>query len=418
MTASASSTKPNIIVIVTDDQGYGDLSCYDNPGDIQTPNIDVLAGDGIRMTHGYASAAVCGPTRAGLLSGRYQQRFGVHGNKDILGKGFSEQFTMADALKKCGYTTGMIGKWHLGRFTKDLWPTGRGFDEFYGFLKSMRTYFGKTPRNPIYRNETPVGAKEGYLTDSFNEEAVSFINRHSHQQQPFFMYLPYNAPHYPMEARADYLKEFNTGNQQRDLYLAMMKSVDEGVGMVINTLKKNKIYKNTLIIFISDNGGIINKGANNGVLRGEKGKNYEGGIRVPFLVSWPNFLPSGQTNSTPVISIDIFPTVVGAAGEDPKILYPNLDGKNMLSNLLDPKTPHHEVLFWKNNHSWAVRDQHHKLLYQKSKGEQRVSLELFDLKNDVSESRNLANQFPDKVKELTALYEHWDAKNIRLPNQW
>jgi arylsulfatase A-like enzyme len=210
------------------------------------------------------------------MSGRYQQRFEFYGNKDCHKDGFVKQITLPQVLKKSGYVTGCIGKWHLGRHTKDRWPNNRGFDEHYGFLMGARRYFGPRSNNPIYRNEKPVGADEDYLTDSFSREAVDFVNRHANKK-PFFLYLSYNAPHYPLQAREDYLKKFNTGDKKRDLYLAMMMSLDEGVGMVTDALKKKGIYKNTLIFFQSDNGGKIGFARNNGDLRGEKATYYEGG---------------------------------------------------------------------------------------------------------------------------------------------
>jgi arylsulfatase A-like enzyme len=397
------TAKPNIIVIFTDDQGYGDLSCYDNPGDIKTPNIDRLASDGVRLTDGYSSAAVCGPSRCGLMSGRYQQRFGVAHNKDIFHQGFVKQTTLPQVLNESGYVTGMIGKWHLGRKTKDRWPNNRGFDEFYGFLMSARTYFGQRSNNPIMRNEEIVGADEGYLTDSFNREAVSFINKHA-GKKPFFLYLSYNAPHYPLLAREDYLKEFNTGDKKRDTYLAMMKSVDEGVGMVLDSIKEKGIYDNTLVFFLSDNGGETGYGGNNGPLRSDKGNMFEGGIRVPFIVSWPGKIPKAKVCKVPMMSFDIFPTAVAAAGAkmpakrtyDSRDMLPILTGKS--------KGPLHEMLFWQSREhdKWAIRKGNWKLVSQKKEG-----VMLFDLSKDLGEAHDLAAAHPEKMKELSELHEAW-----------
>ncbi len=403
----AKPSKPNIIIILSDDQGYGDLSCYDHDKEVSTPNIDSLAKSGVRLTAGYTSAAVCAPTRAGLLTGRYQQRFGVYGNKDILGTSFLTQITLADVLKKSGYTTGVIGKWHLGRDSEKQWPNQRGFDEFYGFLMSARGYFGDIPNNPIMRNGEKIPAGEDYLTDSFTREAVSFIDRHS-KKQPFFLYLPYNTPHYPLMAREDYLKRFNTGDKSRDTYLAMLASLDEGVGKIIDALKKNGVYEDTLLIFLSDNGGDFHYGGRNGKLRAGKGQLYEGGIRVPFIVSWPKRLQGGSACDVPMMSIDIFPTAVAAAGgtmPDDRAY----DGRNMLPILTgDAQGPLHDVLFWeaegrgKKPGAWAVQQGEWKLI----SGQQ---LELYHLSSDMSETKNLIAEKPDLANKLNDLHTQWKA---------
>lgn len=402
-TAEEIPKPPNIILILSDDQGYGDLSCYEHSEELRTPNIDRLAKNGVRLTDGYASAPICGPTRAGLLSGRYQQRFGVYTNRHIFDDGFLQQETLAEVLKGLGYTTGVVGKWHLGRMTEERRPNRRGFDEFYGFLKSMRGYAGRNPNNPIYRNREPVGAEEGYLTDSFNRAAVDFVERHA-KDGPFFLYLSYNAPHYPMEAREDILKRFDTGDAMRDVYLAMMASVDEGVGMVLNSLEKHDIDGNTLVFYLSDNGGLTTKGADNGVLRDDKGSVYEGGIRVPFLVSWPDQLPAGHVCTVPVTSLDVFPTAVAAAGgtlpEDR-----TSDGRDMLPVLMkDGEGPLHQTLFWHSqsvdSDRWAVRHGDWKLV----SGE-----ELYDLKEDIGESKDLAAEKPEIVKKLQGLFDEWSS---------
>ena len=400
-------SKPNIIVILSDDQGYGDLSCYDHDKEVSTPNIDSLAKSGVRLTAGYTSAAVCAPTRAGLLTGRYQQRFGVYGNRDILGKSFLTQITLADILKKSGYVTGAIGKWHLGRDSKKQWPNHRGFDEFYGFLMSARGYYGELSNNSIMRNEEKIPAGENYLTDSFTREAVSFIDRHSNKQ-PFFLYLPYNAVHYPLTAREDYLKRFNTGDKSRDTYLAMLASLDYGVGKVMDALKKNGVYDDTLLIFLSDNGGDTHYGGRNGKLKGNKGQLYEGGIRVPFIVSWPKQLKGGSVCDVPMMSVDIFPTAVAAAGgtmPDDRAY----DGCDMLPVLKgEAQGPLHDALFWeaegrgKNKKAgpWAVRQGDWKLISGKE-------LELYNLASDMSETKNLIAEEPEIAAKLNALHQQW-----------
>lgn len=399
------ATQPNIILILADDLGYGDLSCYDHPADVRTPNIDRLATMGVRCTDGYSCAAICSPARAGLLTGRYQQRFGHYHNRDSECDGFLKQITLADALKAAGYTTGVIGKWHLGRGTESRWPNQRGFDEFYGFLMSARGYTGARSNNPIYRNTEVHDLDEGYLTDAFNQEAVAFVERHA-KTGPFFLYLSYNAPHYPLAAREDYLARFNTGDRNRDVYLAMMMSVDEGVGMVLDALVKTGVDDNTLVFFLSDNGGDMGQGSTNGSLRADKGSYYEGGMRVPFLVRWPRQIPGGRVCAVPVMGFDVFPTAVAAAGgsiADDR----DYDGRDMLPVLRgDSPGPLHESLFWQHDaHSseWGMRHGNWKLVSDKA------GLHLFDLEKDMSEGNDLASEHPDTVTNLAAMHQEWIA---------
>ena len=401
--------RPNIVLIVSDDQGYGDSSCYDHPKEVSTPNIDRLAGEGVRMTNGYASAYVCAPTRAGLLTGRYQQRFGFYAPGDSrIGLPLSE-VTLADMLRKQGYATAVMGKWHVG-IEPEYHPLKRGFDEFYGFLgHGAHDYFDlkiTSEHNSIYRNEKPIN-DTGYLTDNLGRESVSFIERH--QNRPFFLYLPFNAVHWPLQALQKYIKLFNTGDKSRDIYLAMLKSMDEAIGKVLDALKRAGAYENTLIIFFSDNGGARKNFANNGALRDFKQSVYEGGIRVPFIVRWPGKLPKGKVCDEPVISFDAMPTICSAAGIellDDRVY----DGKNMIPVLRGQKKgPLHKALFWDDGvKQWAVREGRWKLLFNRES-----SLELYDLKADISEKNNLAKQRPDVVKRLQKTYRNW--KNQMAP---
>ena len=401
--------RPNIVLIVSDDQGYGDSSCYDHPKEVSTPNIDRLASEGIRMTNGYASAYVCAPTRAGLLTGRYQQRFGFYAPGDSrIGLPRSE-VTLADMLRKQGYATAVIGKWHVG-IDPEYHPLKRGFDEFYGFLgHGAHDYFDlkiTSEFNSIYRNEKPIN-DTGYLTDNLARESVSFIERH--KNQPFFLYLPFNAVHWPLQALQKYIKLFNTGDKNRDIYLAMLKSMDEAVGKVLDALKRTGADDNTLIIFFSDNGGAKKNFANNGALRDFKQSVYEGGIRVPFIVRWPGKLPKGKVCDEPVISLDAMPTICAAAGAklpDDRVY----DGKNMLGVLRGrTKGPLHKALFWDDGvKQWAVREGKWKLLFNRE-----GSLELYDLEADISEKNNLVKQRPEIVKRLQKTYTDW--KNQMAP---
>ena len=394
--------RPNIVLIVSDDQGYADVSCYDHPKEVNTPNIDRLAQEGVRLTNGYVSAYICAPTRAGLLTGRYQQRFGFYAGGDSrIGLPLTE-VTVADLLKKQGYATGVIGKWHVG-IEPEYRPLQRGFDEFYGFLgHGAHDYFKleiTDEYTSIYRNDKPIN-DTGYLTHNLAREAVSFIERH--HKQPFFLYLPFNAVHWPMQAPKDYIKRFDTGDKNRDIYLAMLACMDEGIGEVLDALKRTGVDGNTLIIFLTDNGGAKNNFANNGVLRDYKQGFYEGGIRVPFIVRWPGNLPRAAVCSEPVISLDIVPTILSAVG----VGLPGdrvYDGKDILAVLRgEAKEPLHRALFWYDGaEQWAVRAGKWKLLSRKG------SLELYDLDADISEKHNLAAERPEVLKELEGIYGQW-----------
>ena len=404
-----STGSPNIVLIVSDDQGYADSSCYDHPEEVSTPNIDRLAAEGVRLTNGYASAYVCAPTRAGLLTGRYQQRFGFYAAGDSrVGLPVSE-VTLADMLRKRGYATAVIGKWHVG-IEPEYHPLKRGFDEFYGFLgHGAHDYFKLQVTDEytsIYRNDKPIN-DTGYLTDNLARESVSFIERH--QKQPFFLYLPFNAVHWPLQALQKYINRFNTGDKNRDIYLAMLRSMDEAIGKVLDALKRTGADDNTLLIFFSDNGGARKNFANNGALRDFKQSVYEGGIRVPFIVRWPGKLPKGTLCEEPVISLDIMPTICAAAGT----ALPNdrvYDGKDMLGVLRGQmKGPLHKTLFWDDGvKQWAVREGKWKLLFNRE-----GSLELYDLEGDISEKNNLAKQNPEIVKHLQQTYTDW--KNQMAP---
>ena len=402
--------KPNVVLIVSDDQGYADASYHDHPPEVKTPNIDRLANEGVRLTNGYASAPVCAPTRAGLLTGRYQQRFGFYTAGDSRAGMPVTEITLAQLLKKAGYATSCVGKWHLG-LEPPYRPCRRGFDEFYGFLgHGGHDYFDLKIKNPvtaIYRNDKPID-DTGYLTQNFTREAVSFIERH--RRKPFFLYLPYSAVHRPLQAPEAYRKRFHTGNEDRDTYLAMLACMDDGIGEVLKALQRTGVARDTLVIFFSDNGGAKGNAASNGILRGTKHTVYEGGIRVPFAVRWPAELPAGRVCHEPVISQDAFATILAAAGVQPP-RDRTIDGKNMLPVLRGEKTaqPLHECLFWAwvkpvTKEHWAIRRGRWKLLSD------RGGVELYDLEADIRESNNLAAQKPELVKELTRLFKNWRAQ--------
>ncbi|MGD8239561.1 MAG: sulfatase-like hydrolase/transferase [Armatimonadota bacterium] len=398
----ADGRKPNIVIILSDDQGYADASCYDHPRHVSTPGIDRLAAEGVRLTDGYASAWVCAPTRAGLVTGRCQQRFGFYTASDSrTGMPLSE-ITLADILKQHGYATGVIGKWHLG-IEPEYHPLRRGFDEFYGFLgHGGHDYFDLSITDSytsIYRNEEPI-SDTGYLTDNLTREAVSFIERHS--KRPFLLYLPYNAVHWPLQAPEEDIERFDTGDPERDVYLAMLTRMDDGIGKVLDALRRAGVDDDTLVFFFSDNGGAQKNHADNGVLRGYKQQAYEGGVRVPFIARWTGKLPAGAVCSEPIICQDIMPTALAAAGIDlpGDRIY---DGRDMLPALRgEAKAPLHEALFWDGGEGqWGVRAGKWKLVYRAE------ALELYDLEADTGETNDLAGAHPPVLDRLKRTYTAW-----------
>jgi len=400
--AAGPNPRPNIVVIVADDLGYAEVSF--NPQhkkEVSTPHLDALAKAGVICRQGYVSGNVCSPTRAGLMTGRYQQRFGLYtGGEAGSGLPMSEKI-FPQYLKPAGYATGQFGKWHLG---PDLaWsPALRGFDEVFGFLgRGAHDYFKlDDPADPIYRGTQAV-KETGYLTDRLGEETCAFITKH--KAGPFFAYLAFNAVHAPLQAPADEIAKFNTGNKDRDTRLAMGKRMDDAIGKVVATLKHEGVWENTLLFFLSDNGGPLAQSADNTPLRGGKHTDYEGGIRVPFLICWPAQLRPGEWQS-PVTSLDILPTALAAAGvaaSDGQAF----DGINLLPLLQGGIPPRaSRDLFWCSGSQegwWAARCGDWKLVSEKG----RVSL--FDLGKDVGEQSDLAGRMPEKVAELTTRHDAW-----------
>lgn len=417
--AAAAPKKPNVILIVGDDMGYADIGVHGSK-DIPTPNLDKLANAGVRFTSGYVSGPYCSPTRAGLLTGRYQQRFGHEFNPgpnpaNEFGLSLKET-TLPSRLKEAGYKTGMVGKWHLG-FAEKYNPVNRGFGEFFGFLGGAHDYFKNGEgQNAIVRGTKPVEEKE-YLTDAFTREAVAFIDRN--QKEPFFLYLTYNAVHTPLQAADKYLKRFeNIKDEKRQKYAAMMSAMDDGVGAVLAKLESAGLEKDTLVAFISDNGGPPINGSSNGQLRGFKATTWEGGVRVPYFIKWPAGFTGGKTSDEPVIQLDLHTTVLAAAGVEAKADW-KLDGVNLLPHLNgEKKDPPHAALFWRFGPQVAVRAGDWKLVkaaeFRKGrKGESDIDgALLFNLKDDVGEKTDLAANDPEKVKELAALWEKWNSELV------
>ncbi|MCC9643311.1 sulfatase-like hydrolase/transferase [Rhodopirellula sp. JC740] len=414
--------RPNIVLIVADDLGFSDVG-FNGCQEIPTPRLDALAESGVVFSSGYASHPYCSPSRAGLLTGRYQQRFGHEANpphdpewhgEETAGMPLSEQ-TLADALKEAGYVTGAIGKWHLGD-AKPMWPNRRGFDEWFGFSGGGLSYWGAVGNKPqqfgVHRNDEPVDVDTlTHLTDDFSTEAVKFVQRH--QDDPFFLYLAYNAPHAPDQATRAHLKHTeHIEYGGRAVYGAMVAGMDAGIGRVVDEIERQGLSEKTLVIFYSDNGG-RREHARNFPFRGHKGMLFEGGIRVPFLMNWPNKLPSGVREDAPVMALDLFPTVLAAAGVSPSEAS-KLDGENLLPSLTQddvsmPKRP----LFWRysmgdGNYGYAVRDGRWKLVDTRYKDRKM----LFDLQSDPYETRDLSDDHPERVAELWQKVVAWDADNL------
>jgi arylsulfatase A-like enzyme len=420
---AADRSKPNIVILLADDLGYADVGfqgCKDTP----TPHIDSLAKEGVRCTSGYVSGPYCSPTRAGLMTGRYQQRFGHEFNPGGGNAGLPlSETTTADRLKAAGYATGLVGKWHLGAAPR-FHPQRRGFDEFFGFLGGAHPYFPGRGA-PIFRGTAEVKEKE-YLTDAFAREAVAFIHRH--KQKPFFLYLAFNAVHTPMHATDDRLKKFSSiTDPTRRTYAAMLTAMDEAVGRVLDKLREERLENDTLVFFFSDNGGPTMRGttingSRNTPLRGSKRTTLEGGIRVPFAVRWKGKLPAGTVYRRPVIQLDVLPTALAAAGVAVKPEW-NLDGVNLLPHLTgaDPRPPH-ETLYWRLGEQMALRHGVWKLVRydpvadgeagRKGAGPATPS-KLYNLAQDIGEANDLAAAHPEKVKELEALWQKWSAQLAR-----
>ncbi|NQX89178.1 MAG: sulfatase-like hydrolase/transferase [Halioglobus sp.] len=398
-------TPPNIIIILTDDQGYADISLNPaHPPEVFTPHMDALAREGVQFTQAYTSGNVCAPTRIGLMMGKYQQRVGIYrpgGRRYTLPL---EVKIFPQFFKEAGYKTGAIGKWHLG-VTPSHNPTQRGFDEFYGFMQlGAHDYFRlDDPRAPLYRNMDVI-EDTGYLTNRLTEEAIDFISRH--RRDPFFMYLAYNAVHSPQQAPEKDIGQFDTGSRDRDILMAMLKHLDQGVGDVVATLKDLDIWKNTLIFFLTDNGGASGMQAMNTPLRGWKGSHYEGGVRTPFIVSWPARFKGGRKISRPVISLDILPTALDAAGINTDEISAGdaFDGHSLMPVLAGETGVMRDNLFWSEGGQtgkWAVRSGDWKLVVHQS------HKELYHLQSDIGERNNVAVSYPEKVAALTELYDEW-----------
>lgn len=399
-------TKPNIIVIVTDDAGYVDFG-FMGSVDLQTPEIDKLAESGVIFTDAHVSATVCAPSRAGLLTGQYQQRFGFEANGTGFGNsgdlGLDDNIeTLAEVLKKNNYKTIAIGKWHLGGSVSDH-PNNRGFDEFYGFIGGGRSYFpieNPSKKLMIQKNGAKVNF-EGYLTDALGNFSVNSVEQN--KDNPFFMYLAYNAVHTPMEAKEEHLEKFK--DHPRQTLAAMTWSLDENIGKLRHKLDELNILDNTLIYFISDNGGAHNNSSNMGPLKGWKGNKFEGGHRVPFVISWTGKIPKNQKFDGLTSSLDIFSTSLAAAKID-NTTNISLDGVSLLPYLINKKQGNpHDKLFWRKLEEAGVRVDNHKLIRLKDFG-----YTMYDLDQDLGETQNLSKSNTLKLNKLIEELEQWETE--------
>jgi arylsulfatase A-like enzyme len=407
-----SEQKPNVLIILLDDAGYNDFG-FMGSRDISTPNIDKLASTGVILSDAHVSATVCGPSRAGLLTGRYQQRSGYECNPDNeeFGLCLSEK-TIADVFKENGYHTYVIGKWHQGGLPK-MHPNKRGFDDFYGFLSGSRSYFYNTKTdsdtNTMLQHNGEKIKFESYLTYELGDAASKFVKEKT--EKPFMMYLSFNAVHTPMEATQEDLNLFE--GHPRQTLAAMTYAVDKAIGNVIEALKESGKFNNTLIFFLSDNGGAHNNSSSNYPLKGFKGNKFEGGHRVPFFMVYPGFIKPDTRYNGLVSSLDIMPTSMAAAGIDMSGLTKPLDGVNILPYLTDDtvKQPH-SILFWRKQDMAVVREGDFKLIRVKNEG-----IRLYNLKNNLQETDDLSDQFPYLVEELSTELEKWETE-LANPLLW
>ena len=439
-TIASATSKPNIIVIMADDLGYKDLGVY-GCKDIPTPHLDKLANDGVRLTSGYVTWPMCGPSRAGFLTGKDQSKFGYYENVSAPfdpKQGLPKIDTIASLLKKQGYVTGGVGKWHMGT-TNDQHPNAMGFDDWFGFLGGGLMYFPldhptykgrftpiKRPLNmkylqhtmPVIHNREPVEWKQ-YLTRELTDAGIRFLEKSS--DEPFFLFMSYNAPHLDLEAPEETIAKFPSEKMtkipgvkpaDRSVYAAMVWEMDQGIGQLLTKLDELGLTENTVVWFLSDNGG-MRKTSDNRPLRGTKGAPHEGGIRVPMFVRWPGKTPVGKVLDDPITSLDITATSVAMAGGDPESA--GLHGKDIRSYLTQAsKEPPHETLYWHTARGPAsqgvIRDGDFKLIIGKK------GVELYNLKEDLEETTNLAKNHPEKVQSMKARWMKWDQD--KAPPLW
>lgn len=432
--------KTNYIVIMTDDQGYGDLSCMGSK-EVMTPNIDELAKNGARFTNWYSNSPVCSPSRASLLTGRYPGNAGVRailaGHRKASGL-TPKVPTIASELKKNGYRTSLIGKWHLG-LKDECRPNANGFDHFYGFMAGCVDYFshifywgmsdGKTnPTHDLWKNDQEINEDGKYLTEWITEKTVDEIRQATKEDKPFMIYVGYNAPHYPMHAPEKYRKRFEHLPWDRQIMAAMLSAVDDGIGDIVDELKRNGQYENTCIFYQSDNGPSREArnwldgtpdpyyGGQTGGFKGHKFSLFEGGIRVPGILSWPEKIAAGKVIDEPCAAMDIFPTILHSAGID--VSQYDIDGKDIMGVINQDEASPHEFIFWEMDDQTAVRWGKYKLVLNGVLVEHGVvedKVFLTNLEEDFSEEKNLAQEYPEITEKLKVVAIKW---RDELENNW
>ncbi|MET4692928.1 sulfatase [Endozoicomonas lisbonensis] len=431
----AAAQPPNVIIVLADDMGWGDVG-YHGFDDIKTPSIDKLAEGGTWFPQAYVTASVCGPSRAGILSGMHQQKFGYYGNHETLSVIPHDQQNLPEMMRELGYKTGMIGKWHLG-YSDDHLPWNRGFDFYYGSPTGSHDYFRSSAKDdekrkrfyPVYRNgevDTPIQERGDYLTTIYADEAVDFIERN--KKEPFFLYLSHNAVHFPWQVHDRYLervKDLEVHHEERRFFAGMALALDDSIGRIVDTLEKHKLDENTLLVFLSDNGTPIGQGfeqprrkergtttmSSPGDFNGFKGDTYEGGIRVPMVAYWPGTIPANQAYPHPVVSYDWAATFVARSGMKQPSQGLEFDGVDLLPYITGKKPADerpHETLHWRRDEDYAIRIGDWKLTRNSKSGPQTIRL--FDLENDPGERHDLANVHPEKAQMMQDTFDEWDSQ--------
>jgi arylsulfatase A-like enzyme len=425
-TSSAQDARPNLLVIVADDLGYADIGVQGG-AEVRTPNIDALAASGVRCTSGYVTAPYCSPSRAGFLTGKMQTRFGHEfnphqGDEAVLGLPLNQR-TIANCLRDAGYATALVGKWHQG-FDAAHHPQSRGFDEYFGFLvgghnyllrKDAKPVFGSAHSHDLIYRGREIQQLEGYTTELFANESISFMNANA--IKPWFLYLAFNAVHTPLEIEEKLKGRIpaSVSDPNRRGYLSLLIGMDDAIGRVLSEVRAK--HPNTIVFFFGDNGGSGRKPffayntAINTPLRGDKGQVWEGGIRVPFFVSWPGKLPAGVTYAHPVSTLDVLPTSCAAS----KAIRPDgLEGVDLLPYLSGAnKEPPHPTLYWRFGPQKAIRDHNWKLVDARDmQAKTQTGWQLFDLNSDIAETKNLAAENPTMVRDLAQKWDAWNEKNI------
>ncbi|QDV51635.1 sulfatase [Gimesia fumaroli] len=418
--AKDATGRPNIVLIMADDLGYGDLSCYGSKN-CNTPQLDRLAARGMKFTDFHSSGTVCSPTRAGLLTGRYQQRAGIDGvvyadPKKNRHHGLQKnEITLAQCLQSAGYQTGMFGKWHLG-YQRQYNPTFRGFQQFVGYVSGNVDYFAHLDGTGVFDwwHDAELNREEqGYVTHLITDHAVDFIRQQ--KEQPFFVYIAHEAVHYPYQGPGDKpMRKEGVGDiksaKRKDIanaYREMNTEMDRGIGKVVAVLKELDLTENTLIFFLSDNGA-NNKGSN-GALRGFKGNVWEGGHRVPAIACWPGQIPAGSLCEETVISIDLMPTILELANASVPARH-QLDGMSLAKLMTEQQKLKPRTIFWDYNGRSAVRQGPWKLVLNQNR---KTPVELFNLQDDIAESTNLATKKPERVQQMQAAFAAWKEEVTR-----